>query len=226
MRLENVTDRLASCALFAGADDASLTAVAEKISTRHFVKNQAIFIEGDDARSMFVVASGLVRISVTSMDGAKIVLSDVPPSGSFGELSLLDKGRRSASAHAASDTVALELQRDDFVEVLYKNVPVMESLLSSIGKLVRQLTEHTSDMVFLDVTGRVAKLLLQLKEEAGSDAGIDLRITQGDIAARVGSSRQRVNIALKELEKRGYIAASGKSLVIKNVEKLQRRAGF
>jgi CRP/FNR family cyclic AMP-dependent transcriptional regulator len=105
---------------------------------------------------------------------------------------------------------------------------VAEALLRSLGKLVRRLTEQASDLVFLDLHGRVAKLLLALAEERGEshEGGVvlDLHMTQSDLAGMVGGSRQSVNQILHAFERRGYVELHGREVVIRLPEVLRRRA--
>jgi CRP-like cAMP-binding protein len=101
-------------------------------------------------------------------------------------------------------------------------------LLRSIGGVVRRLTEQASDLVFLDLHGRVAKLLLALAAERGEKRGeeimLDLHMTQSDLAGMVGGSRQSVNQILRTFERRGYLEFHGRQVVLKEPELLRRRA--
>ena len=106
---------------------------------------------------------------------------------------------------------------------------MVESLLQSLGGVLRRLTEQTSDLVFLDLHGRVAKLLAGIAEERGSgddEIELNLELTQTDLANMVGGSRQSVNQILRSFERRGYLEMSGRRVVIRNLEKLRARAGL
>jgi CRP/FNR family cyclic AMP-dependent transcriptional regulator len=103
-----------------------------------------------------------------------------------------------------------------------------DEFLRMLGQLVRQLTEQAGDLVFLDLAGRLAKLLLQLAEKYGraQDGVLDRRLTQSDLAAMIGASRPAVNRALQSLAARGLIALQDHAIVIRDVAGLRKRVGL
>jgi len=116
------------------------------------------------------------------------------------------------------------------LELLHAQPSLTDGLLQTLGSVVRRLTEQASDLVFLDLHGRVAKLLLNLAERSGEDQGdgilLDLHMTQTDLAGMVGGSRQSVNQILQIFQGRGYIELKGRKLLIRQPERLRRRAGM
>jgi CRP-like cAMP-binding protein len=96
-------------------------------------------------------------------------------------------------------------------------------LLRSLGKLVRRTIEQAADLVFLDLHGRVAKLLVGFAEREGES--LDLSVTQGDLAAMVGGSRQSVNVILNEFQRRGFLELQNRTIVFSDLPALRRRAG-
>ena len=104
---------------------------------------------------------------------------------------------------------------------------MIDALLRSLGELVRGLTEQAGDLVFLDLGGRVAKLLLRLAEEHGhgvSPPTVNIRLSQSDLAAMVGTTRPAVNRVLQNLVFRGLITVDGHTIVLRDVPGLRRRA--
>jgi CRP-like cAMP-binding protein len=99
-----------------------------------------------------------------------------------------------------------------------------------LGSLVRRLTEQAADLVFLDIHGRMAKLLLTLASERGEETAdgilLDLNLTQADLAAMVGGSRQSVNQTLRSFESRGYLQIEGRTIRLRKPAELRRRAGL
>ncbi|MFN2388372.1 MAG: Crp/Fnr family transcriptional regulator [Actinomycetota bacterium] len=167
---------------------------------------------------------------VTSEAGVEMVLATLGPTETFGELALIDGGERSASAETLAPTTALVLARATLLDVVREHPALTDALLRSLGTLVRRLTEYASDLVFLDLPGRVAKLLLAMATEqgrAGDPATVlDLHMTQTDLANLVGGSRQSVNQILRAFEGRGYLSLQGKQVVLKDLPLLRRRAGL
>lgn len=221
---------LARTRLFGDLDDATRFELARGTIERSYGKGEFICHEGDLGDSLFVVVDGLVKVFVTSSLGDEMVLVTLPPPEVFGELSLVDGGPRSASAEAVEPTRLLVLNRAAFLELLDEHPGLAEALLRSLGYLVRRLTEQASDLVFLDLYGRVAKLLVGLADERGEeiDDGVvlDLRVTQTDLAGMVGGSRQSVNQILRAFDRRGYVELRGRTVIVKQPDLLRRRAGL
>jgi CRP-like cAMP-binding protein len=142
---------------------------------------------------------------------------------------LIDGEPRSASAETLEQTRVLVLTRATFLETLRESPAMTESLLRSLGAVLRRLTEQTADLVFLDLHGRVAKLLVGLAEKNGlteEGSELDLQLTQSDLASMVGGSRQSVNQILKSFERRGFVELHGRKLVLKAPDLLRKRAGL
>ncbi|HVF52827.1 MAG TPA: Crp/Fnr family transcriptional regulator [Actinomycetota bacterium] len=228
MKAERAAKLLGGSNLFADLDEETLLKVADRLIERSYKKGQVIFYQGDLGDSLFLVAEGLVKVMVTSPDGEEMVLTTVRPPDIFGELAVFDGGQRSASAEALEATTTLGLTRETFLTVLQEHPRLQDALLRSLGNVLRRLTEQASDLVFLDLHGRVAKLLLGLADDRGEKQGdetlLDLRMTQADLAAMVGGSRQRVNVILRSFEDRGYLALEGRKIKLIRADLLKRRA--
>jgi CRP/FNR family transcriptional regulator, cyclic AMP receptor protein len=230
MRAEQAATLLARTNLFENLDDVARRTLAERSVDRSYKKGQLIFHQGDLGEALFIVVEGHVKVFVTSEDGDEMVLVTLGPSDVFGELAIIDGGPRSASAEALEPTKVLALTRTVLLDSLRSSPQTTDSLLRSLGSLVRRLTEQASDLVFLDLYGRVAKLLLgfaerQLPHDDGAVA-LDLHVTQTDLAAMVGGSRQSVNQILHAFERRGYLELKGRKIVLRRPEELRRRAGL
>jgi CRP-like cAMP-binding protein len=221
---------LARTRLFGGLDPAALSSLGERAIERTYKKGQLLVYQGDPGDSVFVVESGLIKVMVTSEEGEEMVLVTLRPYDTLGELSLVDGGPRSASAEALEPTRVLVITRAVLLELLERHPSLMDALLRSLGSLVRRLTEQAADLVFLDIHERMAKLLLTLADERGEKAGaeilLDLNLTQADLAAMVGGSRQSVNQTLRSFESRGYLQIEGRVIRLRKPSELRRRAGL
>lgn len=230
MNVDHAAKLLAETQIFGDLDDASLKKLGERATQRAYDKGQLIFHQGDLAGSLFVMREGLVKVFVTSEAGDEMVFVTLRPPDTFGEVSLLDGRERSASAEAVEPTTVVELDRKTFLEVLDSNPHMTETLLRSMGGVLRRLTEQASDLVFLDLHGRVAKLLLSIADDRGvpltAGQELDLQLTQSDLARMVGGSRQSVNQILRSFERRGFLDIDGRKVVVKEPEQLRRRAGL
>src|SRR5438552_12081747 len=184
---------LAQTRLFAGLDTETLRGLGEASVMRRYRRGQIIFAQGDPGDSLFIVAEGRVKVMVGSAEGVEMVLVSLGPPETFGELALVDVGERSATVEAIDPTELLVLTRSAFFDLLHKRPPLVDTLLGRLGALIRRLTDQMSDLVFLDLNGRVAKLLLGLAAERAQSGAesplIDLPFTQTEIAHMVGGSR-------------------------------------
>ncbi len=224
-----VADALRSARIFAGLPDETLTSLREACSTRTYQRGQYLWYQGDEGARLIVVASGLVKVVISSEHGDEVVLATLGPGETLGELAMLDGSPRSASVVAVEPSTVVLLTRETVLDLMSRHPPVLDALLRSLGGLVRRLTEQAGDLVFLDLAGRVAKLLLRLAEAHGAavDGGVlDLGLSQSDLAAMVGATRPAVNRALQGLAARGVIAVQGQVIALLDVAALRRRAGL
>ena len=221
---------LAKTEIFGPLDPSALQTVAERLREVRLEKGDVLFREGEPGESLFVVSDGLLKVCVSSSGGDELVMRTLSAPDVFGELSVIDGEPRSTTIEAIQPSVVLELDRADLIDLLREQPALIDALLRYVGGYVRRLTEQASDLVFLDLHGRVAKLLVNLAAERGQSQGdeiaLDLPMTQSDLAAMVGGSRQSVNQILRTFERRGYLDVSGRQVLILKMDRLRRRAGM
>jgi CRP-like cAMP-binding protein len=178
---------------------------------------------GDPGDTLIVVVSGQVKISVRSADGAELTLTVVGRGATAGEVSVADGGPRSANIETVTDSELLFIPRAAVQAVCARVPAAAQALTSAIAADLRRLTETTSDLVFLDLPRRVAKMLLS--QPRGDDDVIRQQLTQEEYARLLGSTRQSVNIALRGFERRGWIEMRDRSVTVKQPSALARFAG-
>jgi CRP-like cAMP-binding protein len=220
---------LAKAPLFVDLEPSELLRLGALARRRAYGKGDYIFHQGDAGDALFVLMDGRVKVATISEDGDEMILATLQPPDVFGELALIDGGPRSASIQTLEPTTALTLTRATLLDLVSRQPQVSEVLLRNLGMLVRRIIAQAGDLVFLDLHGRVAKLLLRLIEDPASHPSLplslDLGMTQSDLAAMVGGSRQSVNQILHLFERRGYLRLEGHTLIVKDLEALRRRAG-
>jgi CRP-like cAMP-binding protein len=199
---------LARTELFGGIDEAARRRIAEHVAERVVERGQCVFTQDEPGDRMYVLAEGSVKLFVASRDGGIVELVRHRPPATFGEVALLDGGPRSASAEAVERSTLLVVTRAELLHLLRAEDQVAEALLSTLGAMVRRTTRQVSDLVFLDLQGRIARRLLALATE-GDGLPRTRRVTQAELASMVSGARQTVNQALRSLESRGYIRADG-----------------
>ncbi len=218
-------DSLATIPFFSGLDPAALDRVAAGMRSRRFRRGEVIFHLGDPGDALFVLLTGDVKISLPSDTGDEAILATLGPGAVFGELALLDGAPRSATATAMSPIEAVVLPRDRFRELIATEAAVRDALLASIAGELRRLTTHVEELHFLDMTGRLAARLVRLAGEGGTetaDGAIRLRanLTQGDLAAMVGCTRQSVNKLLGQFTDDGLIRQDRDGIVVTDLQGL------
>jgi CRP/FNR family transcriptional regulator, cyclic AMP receptor protein len=227
LETRSVTAALASVPLFAGLDAESLERVGRGMRSRRFRRGEVIFHLGDPGDALFVVTSGGVKISLPSETGDEAILATLRPGDFFGELALLDGAPRSATAAALEATETLVLPRDRFRELIAAEPVIRDALLAALAKELRRLTLHVEELHFLDIAGRLAARLARLADEQGRELPdgairLDAPITQSDLAAMVGCTRQSVNKLLGLFADDGLIRLERDAIVITNLDGLIR----
>jgi CRP/FNR family cyclic AMP-dependent transcriptional regulator len=226
MDIDQVGALLGRTDLFRTLTERARLEVASAATQMTFAKSQTIFVQEEPGDRLFVLAKGAVKLVVRSRHGEVVELARHWPPAVFGEVALLDGGPRSASAEALEHSLLLAITRDRLIELLRSDAGVVEALLRSLGELVRRANQQTTDLVFLDLQGRVARKLLELAEAPGwhgATIGDHRGFTQTELAHMVGGARQTVNLALRSLEARGLIRVSGGKIEILELEGLRRR---
>ena len=209
--------------LLRSAPDEVLDAVATASRLRVFRRGQVVFTRGDPSDTLFVVVSGRVKVVVRSADGGELTLTIIQPGGVFGELGLADGGPRSADADALDECQLLLVPLETVQGICAREPPVVQALLNSTTATLRRLTEAASDLVFLDLPRRVAKVLLSLPR--GEDGVIRPALSQEELAHQAGGTRQSINATLRGFERRGWIAVDGRAVTVRQPEMLARFAG-
>jgi CRP-like cAMP-binding protein len=222
-----IATALASVPLFAGLDPAGLDSIARGMRTRRFRRGEVIFHLGDPGDALFIVTSGAVKIALPSETGDEAILATLKAGDFFGELALLDGAPRSATAAALEPTETLVLPRDRFRDLIAAEPAIRDALLAALAKELRRLTLHVEELHFLDIAGRLAARLARLTQEQGvaqPDGSIRLAapITQSDLAAMVGCTRQSVNKLLGMFVDDGLIRMERDAIVITDLDGLVR----
>ena len=219
MDLKHRAGVLARTELFREIDEATRRRIAEHVAERVVEPGQCVFVQDEPGDRMYVLAEGAVKLVVGSRNGGIVELVRHRPPATFGEVALLDGGPRTASAEAVERSTLLVMTRAELLHLLKAEDQVAEALLSTLGAMVRRTTRQVSDLVFLDLQGRLARQLLALAIDDGTAR--TRRVTQAELATMVGGARQTVNQALRSLESRGFIRADGRGFEILDQERLE-----
>ena len=212
--------------LFSSLQEDELQAIFKFSTTRRCPKETMILLEDEDGDTLFIILQGKVKVSNFSESGKEVIFSILSEGDFFGEMSLLDGKPRSASVTAIEDSELRLIRRSDFLSVLEKHPRIAFKLLEELTSRLRKADQRIESLAILDVTGRIAGILLQLAEERGvsSDEGIMIqsRPTHQELANMVGTTRETVTRVLKQLELKKYVTMSGKDICIINPDLFRR----
>jgi CRP/FNR family transcriptional regulator/CRP/FNR family cyclic AMP-dependent transcriptional regulator len=220
---------LASVPLFRDLPEEDLATIAAGLRTRRHRRGEVIFHQGDPGDALHIILSGRVKISSPSDGGVEAILTTLRPGEFFGSLALLDGAPRSASATAIDATETLILPRDRFRQLVNDWPEIRDHVFAELARELRRLTYHVEELHFLDIAGRLAARLARMAEEQGAASeGGEIRlegpITQGELAAMVGSTRQSVNKLLGYFTEDGLIRMDREAIVVVDLPGLQQAA--
>ena len=204
---------LKSIPLFEGVPDADLRALAERSVTRNYSKQAIIVNEGDESDSLYLILSGRVKIYLADEHGKELILAIKGPGQYFGEM-VLDDEPRSASVMTLEPAQFAILSRADFKAFLLSHATVSLQLIQNLIRVARGLNRSVRNLAMLDVYGRVARILIELAVEQNGKMVILEKLTQKDIAARVGASREMINRILRDLTAGGYVSMEAGRITI------------
>ena len=216
------TALLAGVELFRALSPEAFGVVAAEATTRTLLRGDVLFSEGEASSELFVVERGRLALANRSPDGRESVLALMERGDLFGEFPLFDGQGRSTDARALEPSRVCSVPYGALRLVLEEQPVLLWGVVELLTRRLRAMNEVQADSVFLDVTGRTAKRLLELAGEADE---FQLPITQEELAGLVGASRERVNKAISSFLRLGWVDSRGSGRYrITNREQLTRRS--
>jgi CRP/FNR family cyclic AMP-dependent transcriptional regulator len=214
-------DLLANVDLFGDLTPEERQQLADASTTEELRRGDVLFHEDDEADRLYVVIEGRIAIAKRSIDGRESVVALMEAGDLFGEMSLFEPLGRSAEARALEPSQVLAIGFTPIREVYERRPELLWGVVELLAGRVRSMDVALADSVFLDVTGRTAKRLVEMA--SGADE-FTLPVTQEELAAMVGASRERVNKAIASFVRLGWIEQSERRYRITDREQLERRA--
>ena len=205
------TEILKNVPLFAGLGEDALTLLAGRLRRRRMPPGTPVVYKGDPAGSLYLIASGRVKVHQATASGDEVILEVLGPGDFFGEMSLLDGQPRSADVSTLQATELLLLEGEALHQTVTEQPAVAWTLLRILSQRVREMDDRAEMLMTRDVAGRVADQLLRLAKSQGTalpdgkSIRLDVSLTQSDIAALIGATRERVSRALTAFRKSGAI---------------------
>jgi CRP/FNR family cyclic AMP-dependent transcriptional regulator len=199
---------------FEGLSDEQIGLLTNRAAVRTYSKGAIIVSEGDEGNSLFVIQSGSVKAFLSDENGREVVLSTQGPGEYFGDLALFDDEPRSASIMALEPCKVMIITKSQLRDAIKEDPDIGFSLLHGLAKRVRILTENVRTLALLDVFGRLVKTLYDLAEEKDGVLVIEQRLTQQDLANRIGASREMVSRIMHDLAEGGYLERQTRRITI------------
>jgi CRP-like cAMP-binding protein len=215
-------DLLAQTEFFADASADELHAILQTATEQSLVRGDVLFREGDDSDALYVVLTGRVAVAIANpIDNRETMVGLMTPGDLFGEMPMLDQGARSANARALEPSTVLAIPYVGVVAMFNANPALLWGVTRLLAGRIRETNEALADSVFLDVTGRTAKRLLELAD--GRDSFL-LPVTQEELAGMVGASRERVNKAIASFIRLGWLDQHDRRYTINMRDRLELRS--
>lgn len=185
---------------------------------RKYPSKSTIIYAGDKSDSLFYIIKGSVTVIIEDDDGREMIMAYLNTGDFFGEMGLFDNmDSRSAWVKAKSECEVAEISYSKFREISNQDARILYFIGEQMASRLRQTTRKVGDLAFLDVTGRVARTLLDLCKEPDAMThpdGMQIKITRQEIGRIVGCSREMVGRVLKTLEEQGLVQVKGKTMVV------------
>ncbi|WP_263147568.1 cAMP-activated global transcriptional regulator CRP [Pseudomonas sp. RIT-PI-AD] len=199
----------------------NLDKILSHCNRRRYTAKSTIIYAGDRCETLFFIVKGSVTILIEDDDGREMIIGYLNAGDFFGEMGLFDKEgleqERSAWVRAKTECEVAEISYIKFREVTQQDPDILITIGGQMADRLRKTTRKVGDLAFLDVTGRVARTLLDLCKQPDAMThpdGMQIKITRQEIGRIVGCSREMVGRVLKGLEEQGLVHVKGKTMVV------------
>ena len=214
-----VLSTLKSARLLSSLRPEILAALASAPKVR-LEKGEELFAAGAAAKAVYVVLSGEIRLVIDDPDGRSINVESERPGGIFGELGVLDGKPRSVAARAGEETVVLSIAANQFLRIIRTEPDFALEIIRYLARKVRRTNETLSGVKFLNLKARIAIAIAGLERQTDAGDG-DIAITQGELATRIGASREKVNAHLRAMHRAGVIRLARGRIAVLDRKALQ-----
>jgi CRP-like cAMP-binding protein len=204
---------------FSGLGPVELESIKKLVFEETADRAEMVLLEGEPAANLYFVASGVVKVFKTSVEGKEQILSIVRPGESFNDVAIFDGGPNPASARTMGPVLLYGIKRNDMEAILRDHPQIALNVIKVLARRVRHLVSLVEDLSFRHVISRVAKILF---EHVGGETGRGPRLTQQEMAAMAGTAREVVGRSLKALEEEGVIKLDRHRILITDKEALQK----
>jgi CRP/FNR family cyclic AMP-dependent transcriptional regulator len=213
---KDVLDSLRAIPLFGRVAETDLEELAQHLIERRFPKNATVVEEGLPGDYMYVIRQGRAKVTKSSEDGREKIMNFLETGSFFGDMALLGDETRSASVKTLEDSVLLALSRRDFIDLLRQSPDLSLAVIAELANRLRETNEQARSLSFQGVEERTRSLFERIarSHETRPDVRVTPALTHQQIADMVGTSRETVTRAIKQLKAAGWLDQEGKRYVI------------
>jgi len=202
--------------LFSQLPEELLRTIAGAVQRRSVPRKAVVIAAGDPTDSLYIVVNGHLEVTVGNAEGKEVILTLLGPGEVFGEMALIDDQPRSATVVAREPCELLVLAKTAFRRLLADNFDLTLAVMRGLVKRLRDADRKIGTLALLDVYGRVARVLLDLAKEVDGQKRVTVRLAKKDIAKMIGASREMVSRVMRDLERSGYIATRGSTIILRD----------
>lgn len=211
--------------LFKPLSQEELANLADTVALEEARRRRVIYMPGDPGSSVFFVNGGRVKISRVTPDGKELTLAYRGPGELFGELCLVDGRPREEMAEAMENALVTQMDREQFEALLRTHAGLGLALAKTLCARRREIESRLEDLIFKDVSAKLAELLLGLCDDYGVDDArgtlVAVKITHQEMANLIGSTRETVSLTLSQFKRRKLISSAGRKVIITDKEGLR-----
>lgn len=200
--------------LFSALPKDAITRLEAHTRRRQVPKNTLLMSDGETAEAMYLVLSGAVKVFLSDADGKEVILARLATGDYVGEMALIDEQPRSASVMSVEDSELCVLSKNGFQQCLAEHPDIARHIMRGLVQRLRDADRKISSLALLDVYGRIAQLLLELGQPEDGLLIIKEKLSQQEIANRIGASREMVSKIMKDLAQSGHIAVESKRIIV------------
>ncbi len=209
--------RLSAVELFHGVSEREAQKISNLCTERRFPKGATIFCEGDPSHCLYILKSGIVKLTSVSDKGSETILHILKPGKIFGAL-LLSREKRAFRAQTAEDSVVTVISRESFKEILSMVPTVAVNFIQVLSRRLAEVEKGWAESSHTWSYHRLAKVLLHLSEQYGEEVStgtlIKLRLTHEDLANLIGTTRETVTTQLNRFSHMGLLNRRARQIIV------------
>ena len=207
--------------LFAQASDEGIENCEHLFVMTELPRRTMVFDQGDPTRLVYLIKRGKIRIARLTPDGKEVTVAVLGAGDIFGEETLFEQATRTTIAVCLEDTLVCTAKADDLFALLSRDPRLALNVAKILSERLDDASATMEDLAYAKITDRLMHLFARLATEhgvpaAGGGVRLDLRLTHGDIASLIGSTRETVSLEIANLVRAGRIAVDGRSIVLKD----------